>query len=102
MKIKMHVLNVGYGNMEGTDWANAQILADTPESVDDGDRFFKGCKTAKISITTNNNQDIAKRLGRETFPQEIEFEADMAIVGGKTQLKILDFVKPVSLHQKQG
>lgn len=102
MKINMHVLNIGFGNMEGTDWAKAEILADAPELVDDGQRFFKGSKTAKINILTDDNQAIAKRLGNEIFPARMDFDCDMTIVGGKTQLKILGFAKPQPQHQKQG
>lgn len=97
MNIQMQVLNIGFGTMEGTPWAKAEILDGTIEHIDDGQRVFKGAKTAKLNIDPRNNFEIAKRFSRETFPSNFEVNAEMSVVGGKTQLKIVDF--KTNLHQ---
>ena len=102
MKTNMQVVNIGFGSMEGNPWAKAEILDGNVEFVDDGNRVFKGAKTAKINLDTSNNQALGLRLQSETFPAFFELDVDMSIVGGKTQLKILDFKSNIKNHENHG
>lgn len=91
MKINMQVLNFGYGTMESTNWAKVEILDGSVEHVDDGSRFFKGSKTAKLNFKCDDNFFLAKSFSKENFPSSFDLDVDMSIVGGKTQLKIVGF-----------
>ncbi len=91
MKTTMQILNIGFGAMEGTPWAKAEVLDENVEYVNSDGRIFKGSKTAKLNFSSDNGQALGQRFEKEDFPANFEVDVDMSIVGGKTQLKIVNF-----------
>ena len=68
-----------FGDMEGTLWANAQMLSSfesSPESA--------GCQVGKINIVVDNNFDIARELCNELKKARGPIEVDI-VTGAKTQ-----------------
>lgn len=55
--MEVTVFYVGYGDMEGQLWANAQMLTDYSDKEGGA-----GCQVGKIDIDTDKNNALGKRL----------------------------------------
>lgn len=88
-----------FGDMEGTKWANAQMLStfeSSPESA--------GCQVGKINIAVDNNFHIARELCSELNkaqgPIEVDIETGAKTQGGKITSLITGFKLANTAHAK--
>ncbi|MDO6499248.1 hypothetical protein [Photobacterium sanguinicancri] len=77
--MNMTIFFASYGDMEGTKWANAQMLTDF-----DAAETKAGCQVGKISVTPDNNFDVPRRLKDELVRAKGPIEI-VATVGGRSQ-----------------
>lgn len=90
--MEVTIFFAGYGVMEdnGTVWANAQMLT---EFEDHDSR--SGCAVAKIDISTDNNNAVAKRLvgelQRAKTPIKCFITTGAKAKGGKVSTVIKEF-----------
>jgi len=88
--MEVTVFFVGYGDMEGQLWANAQMLTDYTER--DGGA---GCQVGKIDIDTDHNNALSKRLvgeiQRAKAPIKISITTGAKSKAGKVVTVIKDY-----------
>ena len=93
MQVEMHVLSVGGGVLEdnGTVWANAVVLDTEQNNFCDSSRFDKGVKVAKVNISTDNDNEVAKRFFNEDFPASFILDIQSSVKKGALVMKINNF-----------
>lgn len=92
MQVKMHVLNVSSGSMDGNLWGKVMVLNDEQFCVVTADgRRDKGIKPAKVSLDTSNDNKLAKELHEMNFPADYMFTLSQSVKGGEVSLKVIGF-----------
>ncbi|MFV0594408.1 hypothetical protein [Shewanella sp.] len=88
--MEVTVFYVGYGDMEGQLWANAQMLTDYSDKEGGA-----GCQVGKIDIDTDNNNALGKRLvgelQRAKAPIKISITTGAKSKAGKVVTVIKDY-----------
>lgn len=77
--MNMTIFFASYGDMEGTKWANAQMLTDF-----DAAETRAGCQIGKIAVAPDNDFDVPRRLKDELIRAKGPIEI-VATVGGRSQ-----------------
>lgn len=77
--MNMTIFFASYGDMEGTKWANAQMLTDF-----DAAETRAGCQVGKIAVAPDNDFDVPRRLKDELIRAKGPIEI-VATVGGRSQ-----------------
>lgn len=95
-KMPLTIFNSNFGTMEDENggspmqWANCQTIGDFQEN---GDKV--GCQIGKISVLTDNNFALSKRLNIELkakkAPLEVLASLGMGVSNGKSTFILKDF-----------
>ena len=92
MKVPMQLLSAGCGALEqGGLWSNVVVLDDEQHEFNDGSRMDKGLKTAKISVCTENENEVGKRLFTLKYPIQILAEVETSVKQSQLVMKIKNF-----------
>lgn len=96
--MNMTIFFASFGDMEGTKWANAQMLTDF-----DAAETKAGCQVGKIAVNPDNNFDVPRRLKDEIVRAKGPIEIT-ASVGGRSQagkiVTVINDFKLASAPQK--
>lgn len=97
MKSKLHLLYLSAGQLESGDlYASSQVLNNDVEAFDDGTRIGLGCKVAKIKISTDNRNELAKQMQQDlVFPCEVICTLKTAVKGTEMVMTITGYEKPL-------
>lgn len=100
MKTTLHVLNASFGDMEGTLWSKLQTLSSEQFDFNDGSRCEKGIKPGKMTVCTENNNALGRRLYLENYPCDLSVTLSQSVKGGDVSYKVTDYtVAPNSKAQ---
>jgi len=97
MKIPLEILRISAGKIEdnGMLYANAFILDNSIANTIEADRIDVGQQQAKVTICTNNENALSKKLASTgVVPSSILCEVETAVKKGIMTMKIVGFDLP--------
>jgi hypothetical protein len=101
MKTFLNVLRVAGGIIDDNNqlWSNAIVVEDKTEHVLDTNQFASGQKHAKVSISTDKNNELGRQIAKSgSLPGFIEVEVSTTVKKGSMVMEITGFYpknKPV-------
>ncbi|MDH1316658.1 hypothetical protein N5C36_21550 [Shewanella xiamenensis] len=94
--MEVTVFYVGYGDMEGQLWANAQMLTDYSDKEGGA-----GCQVGKIDVDTDHNNALGKRLVGELQRAKAPIKISL-VTGAKAKAgKVVTVIKDYKLVEEK-
>jgi hypothetical protein len=92
--MKLNILRVAGGIIDENNmlWCNAIVVEDKTENTFDSNQFASGQKHAKVSISTDNNNQLGLAIAKSgKLPGLIEVEISSSVKKGVMVMEITGF-----------
>jgi hypothetical protein len=94
MVTDLEILFLSAGVMEGNLYSSVVILNNDVEKVDDGQRIGSGRRTAKVKVSTDNNNRLAHEMDKAfIFPAIVKCSVKTSVKAGEMVMTIINFQK---------
>jgi hypothetical protein len=97
MKQRINIVRIAGGIIDDNQqlWCNAIVLEDKAEQTVDGNQFASGQKHAKVSVNTQNNNELGRLISSSCLlPAIIEVDISSSVKKGMMVMEITGFTAP--------